>query len=260
MDQAQTATPSKPFLDVGDLLRRSYDFYIQNIWTLLKLGLFGTSLIFGSMILVAIFLSFVSKEILEQNTILLAVLGLIYGVFITYIGFITYLSFYSVALKKETEPKKALKHAHQILLRYFWASLIMVGLILAGYFWLLVPGVILTVWFWFTPFIIFNEEHRGIDALLKSEAYVRGHTRDVFLILAAVWVISFVASLIPFIGAIFSLLFIPYKVIFGALLYQDLQTRTDIHFDPSRKKKRIYFYFLFSPLLLITVLVLLTAL
>jgi len=43
-----------------------------------------------------------------------------------------------------------------------------------GFLFLIIPGIIFLVWFIFAQFIIFAEDDRGMNAILKSKEYVRG--------------------------------------------------------------------------------------
>ena len=79
------------------------------------------------------------------------------------------------------------------------------------------------MWFFFSQFILAREDVRGMDSLLKSKEYVSGYWFDVFLRLFLLWIISVVLGMIPFIGWLASLMFVPFMMIFIFLIYEDLK-------------------------------------
>jgi hypothetical protein len=97
------------------------------------------------------------------------------------------------------------------------------GFIITGGFLLfLVPGIIFSIWFVFSQFILARDNVRGMDALLKSREYVRDMWFEVFGRLAVVWLVSMFLGAIPFIGPLLSLLFAPFVMVFTYLIYEDL--------------------------------------
>lgn len=92
-----------------------------------------------------------------------------------------------------------------------------------GYLFLIIPGIIFTVWFCIAQFVLVREDLRGMDALLKSREYVRGQWFNVALRLLLVWAASLLLGAIPLAGLLLSIVFIPYLMIFHYLLYRDLR-------------------------------------
>ncbi len=76
-----------------------------------------------------------------------------------------------------TDPKsrvlEAFRRARGLTIPSFWVGVLMAGIIVGGCF-LVVPGVIFAVWFFFAQFVLAREDERGLDALLKSREYVSG--------------------------------------------------------------------------------------
>ena len=62
-------------------------------------------------------------------------------------------------------------------------------------------------------------------ALLKSKAYMQGRFFGVLLRLLLVWVASAVIGMVPVFGAVLSLLFVPFVLIFSWLIYDDLRPK-----------------------------------
>lgn len=105
---------------------------------------------------------------------------------------------------------------------FMWLYSIMGFIITGGYLLFLVPGVVFSVWFGFSQFILARDDVRGMDALLKSREYVRDMWFEVFGRLATVWLASIFLGSIPFLGPLFSLLFAPFVIVFTYFIYEDL--------------------------------------
>jgi hypothetical protein len=102
----------------------------------------------------------------------------------------------------------------------------------------LIPGVIFMVWFAFAQFILPNEGVKGMNALLKSKEYVKGYWVDVFGRLFIVWLISGAIGMVPIIGPILSILFMPFMMIFIYLIYEDLRSiKGDVAYSSSTGEK-----------------------
>jgi hypothetical protein len=63
-------------------------------------------------------------------------------------------------------------------------------------------------------------------ALLKSKAYMQGRFFEVFLRLFVVWMVSVIIGMVPVLGAVLSLLFVPFMIIYGWLIYDDLRPKS----------------------------------
>jgi len=122
---------------------------------------------------------------------------------------------------------------------FFKVYLLYALIIFSGLVFLVIPGIIFSIWFGFAPFILAREDVRGVDALLKSKEYVKGNWSRVFGLLLAVWLVSFALSLIPYAGHILSIFFIPFVLVYEYLLYEGLKERKggDFAFQPSRSDR-----------------------
>lgn len=123
----------------------------------------------------------------------------------------------------------------QRFLSFFWVYFLFGFITIAGLVLFMLPGIIFLVWFGFSLFVLAREDVRGIDALLKSKAYVKGKWLQVFTLMLVVWIISFGLSLIPVLGPAFSVLFMPFILVYEYLLYTEL---TEIKRGMVFKSKR----------------------
>jgi hypothetical protein len=105
---------------------------------------------------------------------------------------------------------------------FMWLYSIMGFVTTGGYLLFLVPGIIFSIWFAFSQFILARDDVRGMDALLKSREYVRDMWFEVFGRLAVVWFVSVFLGAIPLLGPLLSLLFAPFVMVFTYLIYEDL--------------------------------------
>ncbi len=92
-----------------------------------------------------------------------------------------------------------------------------------AYFLLIVPGLVITVWYFIGLFVFAREDLRGLSALLKGREYVRGRGFPVFGRVAAVYALSVLLGLVPFVGGLLNLLYMPFMMIFICLVYEDLR-------------------------------------
>lgn len=134
--------------------------------------------------------------------------------------------------------KEALVHGWQRTAAFIWFFSIAGFIITGGFLLFIIPGVIFLVWFAFGQFILVNNNEHGMNALLKSKAYVKGHWFDVFLRLFVVWIVSAFLGILPFIGPFLTIAFMPFMMIFVNLIYEDLKAiKGDIAYSSSSGEK-----------------------
>lgn len=82
----------------------------------------------------------------------------------------------------------SVKSAYGMALKSFWRyillGLVSVVLVTLGFLFLIVPGIIVSVWIVFAYFILLLEDEGIVASLKKSREYVRGHCWGVFIRLA----------------------------------------------------------------------------
>jgi hypothetical protein len=134
--------------------------------------------------------------------------------------------------------RDSLEAGSKKLWSFIWIFLILGYIVTGGFLLVVIPGIIFSVWFFFSQFILAREDERGMNALLKSKEYVKGYSFDVFLRMFIIWIISAVIGSIPFIGWILSLFFVPFAMIFSFLIYEDLKAvKGDVAFNSSSGEK-----------------------
>ena len=105
-----------------------------------------------------------------------------------------------------------------------WISSLYVGIVIAGSVFFILPGLMLALSMSLCFFIMVEEERTGIDALLASRLYIRGHWWNTLFKFLLVWIISLAIILLPFpVRPILSLLFTPFLMLYMVTVYHDLK-------------------------------------
>ncbi|MCI5140292.1 MAG: hypothetical protein D3909_00815 [Candidatus Electrothrix sp. ATG1] len=109
-----------------------------------------------------------------------------------------------------------------------WVSSLYVGIITAGSLFFILPGLMLALSMSLCFFIMVEEERAGIDALLASRLYIRGHWWNTLLKFLLILALSTLIALIPFpAGPILLLFFTPFLLLYMVTVYHDLKECAD---------------------------------
>jgi hypothetical protein len=99
---------------------------------------------------------------------------------------------------------------------------LLAGIVVAlGYVFFLIPGVILSFAFYFVAQTVMIDGKSGTQALKASYRFVEANLSDALIVILASLAIGVMLSSIPFIGALISLLSLPYIYGLATLLYLD---------------------------------------
>ncbi len=105
-----------------------------------------------------------------------------------------------------------------------WISSLYMGIVITGSLFFIIPGLMLALSMSLCFFIMIEEERTGIDALLASRLYIRGHWWNTLIKLLLIWALSILTGLIPLpVGPILSLLFTPFLMLYMVTVYHDLK-------------------------------------
>ncbi|OGW36820.1 MAG: hypothetical protein A2Y97_06110 [Nitrospirae bacterium RBG_13_39_12] len=207
---------------VGELFDRTWDIYKRRAGTLIALYLlFIVFMIIPISVFVGIGFLF-SKALPDIRVPLIAagaVVGIIAGIITGFWGFG---SFIFAVTDENLGIKGAFEKGWQKVWPFIWLFLLLFHIVTGGFLLFFIPGVIFIIWFAFAQFILARDDVKGMNALLKSKEYVKGYWFDVFVRLFVVWLISVGISMIPIIGIVLSILFVPFEMIFIYLIYLDL--------------------------------------
>lgn len=70
--------------------------------------------------------------------------------------------------------KEILRKGWKRFFSYLWLTTLSAAITMGGYFLLIIPGIMLSVWFGFALYALAAEDTRGLDALLRSKQLVKG--------------------------------------------------------------------------------------
>ncbi|MCI5166302.1 MAG: hypothetical protein D3903_09445 [Candidatus Electrothrix sp. GM3_4] len=139
----------------------------------------------------------------------------------------------TVTVRQDISIMGGLVKSWKYVFPLLWISSLYVGIVIAGSVFLVIPGLVLALSMSLCLFIMVDEERTGIDALLASRLYMRGHWWNTLLKFLLVSILSVLISLLPFpAGPILSLLFTPFLMLYMVTIYHDLKEYSG-EVDPS---------------------------
>jgi hypothetical protein len=213
---------------VGQLLKQSWELFKTRVKTLLLVSVIGVavivviSLIFGGGM--AFFGSNMDAQGVPEGMSLVTMIIMI--VIVMLVAFLEQGALVSaVSSPADNGVGAAYRAAWNKFGPFLWTS-ILGGIIIAiGFVLLIVPGVIIAVWFSVAGFIVMNEGKNGWSALAASKAYVAGRWGKVFVYLLVLVVIGVLLSIVAgFLGQfgnlIVQLLVMPWTVAYSYGIYQ----------------------------------------
>ncbi len=214
-------------LRIGELFSRSWGAFKDRIWTLLGINLLGILLVIGAALLAQsgsnLLMKFSAGSAVGQ---ILAVLIIACVAFLA-VTWIVAASLYAIVEK--TGIKESLGLGLSRVLAFFWLFFLITLIIGGGYGLLILPGILFTIWFFFAQYVLAAEDQRGMDALLKSKEYVRGHGWAVLGRLLLLMLIFLPLGFIPLVGPFLSILLGPFSLVYYNEIYQDLrQLKPDV--------------------------------
>lgn len=237
---AATAETGRKLPGIEELFGRSWTLFKARIWTFLGILLLGGVLAIVPALLVGQIQQSVAS--LGGNlllTIVSAAAALILALFVsTWTG----AALFYAAVDEELGVRPCLGLALQRLWAWMWlfglAGFLVTG---AGLLFVL-PGVLFSVWFFFSQYILAAEDVRGMEALLKSREYVRGYAWPVFLRLLVLWLLAFfltfLLAFIPLLGPLLSFLVFSFAILYQGVLYRDLrEIKGDLRYACSPRAK-----------------------
>lgn len=240
---------------IGELLKGSWQLYKENFGILIKVTFVPLFLVFSLWLIKTLYpFSFSLKYILFQ--IISTVLSSFIFCWLT-----ANLVFSVKNREKKIDFKEALKSGTKWILPLFWLSILSSIVVLGGTMLLIIPGIILSVWFCLASYVLIYEDKRGMEALLKSKDIISGNWWSVFWRMVIIFVIGLLIFL-PFLFFYFPLLFskeivfatysffsfeflfmlffFPFSIIYSALIYENLSLIKKIEFKATLKRKLKY--------------------
>jgi hypothetical protein len=218
--------PSGPLRGIGALFKDAWEIYVRRVGVLMGLYLLA---ILSLLLPVGVFalLAAAVSAVLPDLLMPLLVSGILTGLLVGTVTLFWGLAAMVLAVADESlDIKTALQRGWSRIWPFIWVFSLTGFIVTGGFLLLIIPGVIFSVWFFLSQFVLAAEDELGMRALLKSKAYMQGRFFEVFIRLLVVWLVSVVIGMVPVLGAVLSLLFVPFMLIFGWLIYEDLRPKS----------------------------------
>jgi hypothetical protein len=176
-------TIAKPQLpNFFSLLKECFQVYRSKWRILLLLFLVSHVIYLSSATIIAMVIAIPAVLVnmfFESKELFWVIIGLL---FLTMIILITIISSWLqagiiMALSDRAEVlgiREILRRAKPFIFPYIWISLINLPIIILGFIFFAIPGIIFSTWFLFAEYILISENKKGIDAIATSREYVRG--------------------------------------------------------------------------------------
>ncbi|MDO8264903.1 MAG: hypothetical protein Q7T34_00870 [Candidatus Parcubacteria bacterium] len=208
-----------------ELLKRTWQIYKEKFLVLTGIMLipFTLRIIFGA------------SSIIFTGTVsfVLVIIGVVLSLFFAFWASLAVI--YAVGERNHKgDIKESFLKPYKKIGRLGIVSILTLLIVLGGFIFLIIPGIIFSIWYGFSMFIAIFEDTYGMKALSRSKKLVSGYAMDVFLKYFAGGLIVLVIVLIPKIitafllgndlsGDIFSLFLSPFFVIYSFLIYEELK-------------------------------------
>ena len=218
-----------------NLLKESFVVYKQKIKSFL-IVLFLFSLLATLIVLVFGFY-LVSKDI-ESLYSLLESIKVELFIFLLALFLITtfqIIPLFLITIKpKETPLKEIFKQTWKNYWNCLIVEILMFLFVLLGFACFIVPGIIISIYLGFSMFVLLIENKKGINALKGSWNLVKGNWWSIFEKIFLLNILTIIPSIIfqwlsksiglfNIISSVYTLLLLPFSLIFSYLIYQDLR-------------------------------------
>lgn len=170
-----------------------------------------------------------------------------------------------LAIKENLGIIASYKKSLRYLLPYIWIYFLLAIIVIGGYGFFIVPGIIFSVWFSLSIYVLIFENERGMNAILRSKQLVSRRWWGVFwrlfsfyfvslMLLAVVYLISFlilhwvakyldrflVSQTLDAVDSCFNLFIIPFGLVYRAMIYKSLkEIKKDVIFQELPKKAKL---------------------
>jgi hypothetical protein len=183
-----TPTPDH-YYGIGELLSNAFSLFKERFVGSFLLTLFPgviiflVSLVFG--VLYAILSGGIMSLLNNSNGIVTGVLIGV-GLLVVFIAIVIMQIWSSIALLysllsvNKISFIQSFKDSWKYVRRFWWISALEMLIIFGGSIFLLIPGIILGIWFSFSQFVLIDEDIKGMAALQTSREYVRGYGWSIF--------------------------------------------------------------------------------
>lgn len=221
--------------NIGELLSKTFQIYKKRIGVFLVISVipFLTYLVFVPFFLIPLFLNlpFIAfyKSLGPFLLIPLISVIVVLGIMMVIVNLWAGVSLLYAIKERDQEIgiRESFAKAWPKILSYWWISILVGVITMLGFLLLIIPGIIFSIWFSLASYALVSEEKKGMKALLRSKELVKGYWWKIFwrflVLTSIVFLITFIAGFIPFIGNIIYIFITPFSVTFSFLIYENLK-------------------------------------
>ena len=166
------------------------------------------------------------------------------------------------AIKDSIGIKEAFKKGFKIIIPYVWIAFLVGFITIGGFVFLIIPGILFSIWLGFATYILVFEGRKGMSAILRSKDLVSGKWWSVFwrflaisLILIGIILIIFIPiffllwatgnidlaePIVDAVNYIIQFFVTPFSLIYGVLIYKNLRDiKKEIPYQEPTSKRKI---------------------
>ena len=141
-----------------------------------------------------------------------------------------------ISVIEGTDFKESYRRSTKVFWPLIWVSILIGVVTLGGIVMLIVPGIMMGIWFVFSRYLVIAENRRGMDALTQSREYARGYWWAIFGRMLLMGIVVAVASAIvsgiltgifgailaPVVSALIWVFVVPFGVVYPYIIYKNL--------------------------------------
>ncbi|MDH3328192.1 MAG: hypothetical protein OEM01_03070 [Desulfobulbaceae bacterium] len=220
---------SNQLATLGELFSSSWEEYKKRAMPILAVILISTGVVGSLAVVLVLFAGFggafmVHANIYQSWFILMIAFSCALFFTVIILGLWFHTAMLAIVVDESLGIIEAFRRGWKYLWPMTWVMGIFSGIIVTGFIFGILPGILCLVWFSFSFYILLEEDKRGMDSMLASMEYVRGDWWNIFGKLFVVWFLYLLISIIPFVGTLISIFFYPFLMLFMVAVYHDLKS------------------------------------
>ena len=212
---ADTPETKRP-MELEELFRQTWDEFKKRWGTLITLNILYIVTIVVSMLPAVLI---VPMLLADPDPITIAIASGLYIIAVIAIALMTMGTMFAASADNSLGVGGSIATGFKKGIPFVWVMILQGFIVSGGLLIFAIPGFIFMTWFIFAPYMVFTENARGMNALMKSRELVRGHGWDVFFKLFVIFIFYMIANAVPIIGP---LIFFPFMLLYIKIMYSDM--------------------------------------
>ncbi len=210
-------------ISIKNLLKNSFEIYVNKFWFFIKL--ISLNILIFLLLVPSVVLIFFTNENFWTITFTYVFFALSLTCVILLYTLINISLIISIKERAtDLTIKQVLLKGVGIFISYLWVSFLSGLAILGGLILFIIPGIIFSIWFAFSSYILISEGKKGRQALSESKELTKGYWWAIFGRFALSTLLIAIISWSPLVGDIVSIFFgVPFGTIYAYLMYEDLK-------------------------------------